>query len=405
MRLTALLFLFVFTGVLISAGDADAQSVGFFPSTIELNDALRGQDYQTRTTLVNQASESRIFTLKASGDTAGWTAFALPESPDEAVDQVTVPAQSEVEILVTVTVPQSAPNGDISGKNTFDGYTEDSFANREGLVTGFEQPVRVKVTGDQMIDLRVGDVTARDVEVGRPLTITAQLTNQGNVDTAPQLSVDIFRLPGDSTDAPLDTISADLDAVPPGQSRTGSAEWDTTGRAEGRYRADYAVTLDGDRLGLGSFEFELQPPGSILPEGAIVSVDLVKPLTPGTVNRADVTFENTGDVEVRAQFTGHLYKDAAALSEAATPDYLNVAPGERVVLSAYFDLPKGNAVYELRGRAYFEGAETEEIAVPFAIGGTGEPTVTRWLAIGGGAFVGLGALVMGAAWAMRRRPV
>jgi hypothetical protein len=105
---------------------------------------------------------------------------------------------------------------------------------------------------------------------------------------------------------------------------------------------------------------------------------------------------------VRAQFSGHLYHESIALGEAKTPDSLDVSPGERVVLSAYFDLPEGKADYELRGRAYFEGVQTDEVAVPFAVGASGERTITGWLALAGGAVAGLGVLVMTGAWAIRR---
>ena len=388
---------------LVAVHETQAQSVGFFPSAIELENALRGQEYQTRTTLVNQDDEARIFTMLASGDTAAWTRFTLLEEPGEPVGQVLVPPESEAVVLVTVAVPDTAPNGAVVGKNAYDGYTEKAFESREGLVSGFEQPVRINVTGDQVIDLRVGDVSARNVEVGQPLRVTAALANQGNVDVKPDLTFDIYKLPGDAAADPLDTVSAELVMVPPGQSRTPSATWDTAGRAPGHYRADYVLSLDGERLALGSFEFALAPAGSVTPSGSIIAVDLVRPLIPGAVNRADVTFENTGGVPVRAHFTGHIYAGATALSEAATPDSLTVDPGEKVTLSAYFDLPEAEDQYELRGRAYFEGEQTDEVAVGFALGTDGETSVTKWLALGGLAVVAAGILAMSTAWFIRRR--
>jgi hypothetical protein len=386
------------------SGGAQTQSLGFFPSTIELENGLRGQRYESKTTLVNQTGEPRIFALAAGGDTAPWTTMTSANDPDASpIDQITVPAESEVEVIVTIAIPETAPNGEVRGVNTYDGYTQEAFRTREGLVTGFQQPVRIVVTGDQVLDLRVGDVSARTVEVGQPLRVRTQLTNQGNVDTVADLALEFFALPPDaSAQHHIDSFASRLDSIAPGQSGTVETAWDTAERAPGRYRADYAVSLEGERLALGSFEFELVPAGSLTRTGVIVDVTVVDPVAPGAINRADVQFENTGQVDSLAHFAGHVYMDGVAIAEAESPDALTVRPGEQVTLSAFFRLPQGEGDYELRGRVFFEGSQTDEAAAAFQVAGAGNDTIITAMAVGGALAVAVGSALVGGAWLSRR---
>jgi hypothetical protein len=251
--------------------------------------------------------------------------------------------------------------------------------------------------------LRVGDVSARTVEVGQQLRVRTQLTNQGNVDTVADLALEFFALPADASgEQHLDSFSARLDKVAPGQSGTVETAWETTGRAPGRYRADFAVSLDGERLALGSFEFELVPAGSLTRTGVIVDVTVVSPLAPDAINRADVQFENTGQVDSLAHFAGHIYMDGAVIAEAQSPDALTVRPGEQVTLSAFFRLPPGEGDYELRGRVFFEGAQTEEAAAQFSVAGAGSDTIITAMAVGGALAVAVGSALVGGAWLSRR---
>jgi hypothetical protein len=316
-----------------------------------------------------------------------------------------VPPATEIEVLVTIAIPETAPNGDVDGVNAYDGYTEEAFREREGLVTGFEQPVRIRVTGDQVIDLRVGDVSARNVEVGHPLRIQTQLTNNGNVDTAAHLALEFYQLPHDpQVDRAIDMMQSPLEAVRPGKSSTLSTEWPTEGRDPGRYRADYVLQHDGERLAIGSFEFELMPAGSLVPAGEIVSIDVLRPVSPNAINRADITFENTGEVDSLAHFEGQVVKDGVAFAVAESPDPLMVRPGEQVLLSAFFQMPRGaDGDYEIRGRVYFEGVQTDEVSATFSVAGAGENSIVTAMAVGGALAVVVGVALVGGTWLSRRR--
>jgi hypothetical protein len=385
-----------------------AQSLGFTPSSIELKNGLRGQQYEITTTLVNQTDDPRIFSLRAAGAIGGWIEFAEPSAPGTSIDAMTVPAGSKVALLVRIAVPETAANGEYHGVNQYDGYTEETYRDRKGVVFAFEQRVAIKVTGDQFLDLRVGDVSARDIEAGQLLQVRTQLTNNGNVDTQAEIALSFFRADEGTgtTGSPLDEVRSKLEPVRPGKSTTAETGWETSGQRPGNYLATYSVTLQGERLKSGSFEFSILASGSLAREGRITAIQIVRPINPGGMSRADVTFRNEGEVASRARFQGEVLQEGVAIAAAESPAELLVRPGEEVVLSAFFELaPDANGEFELHGRVQFEGAETEEASLAFSVGGDGEPSLALQLWLGGVGAFALGASTLGGAWMLRRRRV
>jgi hypothetical protein len=397
------------TGLLVAASavgfasrDAAAQSVGFHPSTIELQDALRGQRYELAVELINQADEERLFEIASAGEVAEWLTFADPEDAEAEVSSITVPANSEVRLDLFVEIPETAANGHHSGMNTYDGYTPEAARERSGLVIGFQQPIEINVTGDQVLDLQAGDVFASNVEVGQPLRVQVQLNNRGNVDARADFQAAIWPAADDGTGDAAAEVETQLERVPAGKSSTAVTEWDTAGRTPGEYRAEYTIALEGDRIAAGEFMFELLPYGSAARAGVIQSLTVVEPIEAGAMGRADAVFKNEGAIDSLARFEGQLFQDGVPIAEAESPDSLLVRPNEEVLLSAFFPIPEeASGEFEVRGRVYFEGAQTDEASAPFTIGGGGGLPST--VMMGGAAALAVGMVTLGGAWALRRR--
>lgn len=383
-------------------GGVSAQSAGFHPSTMTIENALRGQRYEISTSLINQSDESQEFRLSSTGDSEAWITFAEPGAPLALLTEITVPAKSEVELLVAVEVPKAAANGTYDGMNHFDGEPAGEDGHGSVLLS-FQQPVSIAVTGDQVVDLRSNGVSALSVEVGQPLRIEVPLTNAGNVDAEPRFEALVYPDTATGRADPAATIEQALETIRAGQSGTPVAEWPTSGMEPGTYWASYTVSLDSDSIEQGEFSFELLAVGSAVRSGIIQSLTVVEPLQPGTIGRADAVFENQGQVDAVARFEGQLMKDGVAVATAESPGDLRVGPGEQATLSAYFPLADdAEGTFELRGRVYFEGAQSDEAMARFSLAGDGGLDMGM-LAAGGILALAAGLVVLASGVALRRR--
>jgi hypothetical protein len=81
-----------------------------------------------------------------------------------------------------------------------------------------------------------------------------------------------------------------------------------------------------------------------------------------------------------------------------------VRPGEQVLLSAFFQMPRGaDGDYEIRGRVYFEGVQTDEVSATFSVAGAGDNSIVTAMAVGGALAVVVGVALVGGTWLSRRR--
>lgn len=354
-------------------GPSEAQnsSIGFYPSELNLEHGLRGQLFEVSTFLVNNDDEARIFTLNARGDIAEWVSYAHPDDPSIPIDQIDVAPEIEQKVLVRIKIPDDAANGVHVGVNELNGYNVAAFESREGVVLGFSQRLSIAVSGDQVVDVRVGAVQVPDVEVGQPVPFRANLTNLGNVAVRPNISI-AFLAHGEamrSDPVEVADIAEQTEPVRTRERRTVAVVWDATGQAPGLYTADYRITVQDQEIDSGTVDFEIAPFGSLRRGGSITAIEFVDPPEPGTVSHAVVTFHNSGSIESRAAFVGQLHQDGQAIQQATSPGEVLARPGDDASIDAFIDIPAdAQGTYELRGRVFFEGSETEEFTRSFSIG-------------------------------------
>jgi hypothetical protein len=293
---------------------------------------------------------------------------------------------------VYLNIPDGTPNGTYSGTIH---YRSQLTNQPNGVVLSLDQPVSVAVSGNQVLNLSVVDVSVRDVEVGQPLRIEAAMTNNSNVNVTPVLSVNIAT----SANLSVATLDQPFEAYKPGESKKVVAlEWSTAGQQPGAYTAPYTIKVQGRPFGQGMLAFHMLPVGSLSRAGRIESVTFHGSLSAGSIARADVVFRNTGKSDVLAQFTGQISRNGQLIAPTVAQTALLAPVGQTVTLNVFFPVEK-NGRYELRGRVTYEGAQTDEISKSFLAGGwlgyLTSPTVI--------AIVILLLVAGGVAWVLVRR--
>ncbi len=371
------------TPLLLAAHPVSAQEgtgsnvagIGVFPSTVGVENALRGERYEQGTTLLNSASEERIFALEAQGEFAEWVTFAAKDKPETLLTEVTVPPQGETHIWVYITVPDGTPNGDYTGEIS---YASRSATSEARVVLGITQGINVSVTGEQVLDVRLGDIFLRNIEVGQPLRVETRIVNQSNITVTPSIVASIVSSAGIEVASDL---QARTEPFKSGEEKSVVAlEWDSSGQQPGDYVLKYQMLAQGEEFANGELPFTLAAFGSLDRGGEIVSIEFAGQLTAGTVGRADISFRNTGATDVQAEFLGDLYRDGDLIGPVESRLDVLVTPGNIGVLNAFFDIDE-SGTYELRGRVHFAGISTDEMSASFSTPGAGWSLPTTLIAV------------------------
>lgn len=205
-----------------------AAGLGVGPSTLQVNNAVRGEDYKQIFLVQNPSNQEGAYSITATGEAALWLSFWKLQTPNMPANTVTIPATGEASIQLNIDVPTDAIDGKyeatIMVANTAAGITQDGTsvqlaAQVELTVTvngGDFIPVPVATT---LVPNRAGVLTATSFQgetvLGSRIKILAQFTNTGDLDTKARFVGDAY-----CDGKPFDRIISDEVLVPVGQTAT-----------------------------------------------------------------------------------------------------------------------------------------------------------------------------------------
>ena len=379
---TRLLALLALLSVLsLAAAQPGEGSLGVSPTRLDVPDARRGETYQRAITLQNQFDAPTDVTLEGFGETGAWTAFSPGAS-------LTLPARGNATVLLNVTVPADAQNGDHEGHVQ---VATEPKGDPEGSGYGVRYAVSVvlgvTVGGEETRRVTGISLDAPDVERGAPALALLALRNDGNVRATVTARAQAFPLDGG---APAAQGEARATLVP-GETRV--VEIPLAGLALGQYRV--RATLDAPDAHEAEAHLKVVEPGTLGKSGLLRAILHAPRATEGRPLHVTVLFENTGNATIGgARFVGTVSRLGQDVAVLETPT-LVVRPGERVELGA-FHTPDAAGEHVIRGRVLYDGFQTPVSESLFTVEGsaTGSRTpLPLWTALAG--------LALAAAW-MRR---
>lgn len=379
-----------FAGYLISpAAFADGLAVG--PSALEIKDALRGGDYERLIILFNPGDEETTYTLGAIGDAGAWISFWDINALDTSVERVNMPAHDEKSLLVKITIPPDAENGQHEAIIIVASVpSKSNQGGGQAVSISAQVHVTVMVTGDQLLMGTVNNISTTDTEVNQPLQIKISFKNTGNVVAKPQIAVEIS-----SNGDIIDSISFEDAQIKPEKVEVIPVEWDTTGRQAGNYSAHVVVSLDGTTITEKDLEFALLPLGTLSRSGMLTEISLQGEPKEASLVVILATFVNTGQINTRAKFVGEVYCNSD-LIDVVESDEILIAVGESDVLRSYLRL-ENSGKYQIEGYINFEGKKTEVKKLSFSVGNTGDEAESESSPMGwiGGIAAGIAGLIIG----------
>jgi hypothetical protein len=387
---------------LAALGSAGAQGIGVAPAMIELEDALRGAEYTNLLTVFNREESDLVAEVTGQGEAGQWASLRPLDDETTTLDSVVVAANSQTRVLLRVTVPPDAPNGPHEGSIGLQTVAPEGEGDGggTGATVGVGVALTINVTGTQNLTGEVLDMSADDVEVGYPLRVQTTFHNTGNVKAQPDIRLQVK----DSLGTVVAEAAYGDTTVDSGATQAIHSEWDTTGAENGDYVAGVSVLLGGQAIDIRDLPFKILPPGTLTRQGDLESLTLENEPYPNGVAKIVATFRNTGQIDTRATFTGEVYHKSALIDSVSSQELL-VEPRQSVALDAFADVLEAGT-YTVTGKVNYEGKETEEKELTFAVvspggGGDDELPIWLWAVIGGAALMVAVAIVAGS-WALVR---
>jgi len=367
MRAVIILFLAIIACAFFLA-TALAGGVGVAPTRLELEQAMRGGEYDRTIVVMNPGEEVAAYTLSASGDAGQWIRFYEDADSTVPMDRVSVPANERTTLVVRFAIPDDAASGrydatiavvsvppELGKGEAGKGATGGAAVSVQASVA-----VEIEVTGTQILSGVVEGITAQDTEVNYPLRITVHFRNTGNVVANPEISVAIFK------DLILiDNYSFTDAKIKPNSGESIPVEWQTKGHSEGEYVARVTVSLDGEVTATEDLAFQLLPVGTLTREGQLVSLSPEGEPVLGRILKILATFANTGQIESPAKFVGEVYRDGVLIESIESQELLVLAKN-RAVLASYFKVQEPG-LYTIKGQVNFGGKVTRMEEVSFDV--------------------------------------
>ena len=343
------------------------ESLGVFPSFLEIPDALRGGTFSRTLSVQNfDTEEVTTITIEANGDLVDWVRYTDPDTGTEDLSTFDLAPNEGRQVSLEFAVPDDVPNGEFQGQIIVQSFGGQS---SEGVGVGLTVAVQtsISVTGDEVRDASLQAVRVEPAEVGIDQRFLAAVGNAGNVRVEPRVDVTITR--DDDVVAEISSGEAFF-RVEPGESAEAYVDWETSEVAAGDYTAAFSVFDVAGRepvlVGQSTTGFRLEPTGALTRNAEFD--DLVVVNTPAIGGEAVIEgrVSNTGQLEIQAVLDADVsIGGAAPIALTSLPQ--RIGPGGSATLELRVPIESAGS-YEVTALVNYDGVETETLSVGFAPG-------------------------------------
>jgi hypothetical protein len=339
-----------------------AAGLGSSPPSIEITDALRGNNYQRTIRFFSSAEEPVTLSLSANGAISDWVTYYSFDEPNKPITEALVSEKSNVTIITKIAIPADASNGEYIGSLNADTKPSDSIISGAGVAVSLHTSIvmNISITGVQKLEGSVDRVEIENTEIGLPLNIDVSFRNTGNVIANPIFNVKIIQ-----NENIIDEFSNSETVIDVDSSDTIGLQWDTSGNNSGAYNAEISVQLGDTQIYDERIAFRILPRGGLSSEGRLTGIMTEGKSEVGTMTKILATFENTSVVEALVNGYAEIYLDEALLTVLDSAQ-LEVNGGEQGTLTFYFN-PDQPGDYEIKVHAIISGRETNTVQLSLTV--------------------------------------
>ena len=343
---------------------ASAMGIGIGPSRLEITDALRGTEYTKTISISNPSEIDNIYILTSEGKAGEWMSFYELEDCEDfstPIEQISVSGKENYYIIVKIDIPPDIASGIYNATICVQTLPPDEKKMGVGTVIKATSKITIGVTGEEIIDGVVNSIYLEKVETGYPLEISTVFKNTGNVEVKPKIDVVIFQ-----DDIIIHSFSHQNASVKPSKTDIITAIWNTTkANMPGDYEANVTVLLDERVLKSDNLPFEIFPFGTLSRNGNLTDILIEGDFIIDSPLIIKAVFQNSGQIETSAKFTGDIYKDSKLIDNIIS-DELIAEKNKEVILKSYFK-PTTSGNYLIKGNVIYSGKETPIKEVTFIV--------------------------------------
>jgi len=270
----------------------------------------------------------------------GWVTF-------EPGTNFTMIPGTQFHLKAIVQPPKDMPNGNYAGLVTMrasPSAVNGSSNNRMTIAAAVALKTAVEITGEQVVNWKVNDISVSDTEEGLPLKFSVVIFNSGNVKAMPRIVVDILNQ--NKTSVLKSESFSDAEVLPSVTSRLNFTV-SSDGLAVGQYWADVKI-YSGDNLSKESvLTVDVLEKGSLRITGDLVQVWCPTWADVGHVVSVNAIFRNTGELVTSAKFKGEVHL-GDVLADVLESDELDVPVGGQMNVTMYYT-PRETGRYVIGG--------------------------------------------------------
>lgn len=256
---------FLIAGIFLMVIPISTFAIGMMTKPIVFENVLRGQTVEETLTVLNSDDQDIIYQLSASGEIKEWTKFYQKDDKnlENPITEISVPANSKLNLIVAFTIPEDTPNGTYTGEVAI--ATVPGTGNKEKMSVSIAQrvsrQVSIAVTDKEILDFDTSIIPNKySLASGDPLIIKVIYTNNGNVSIKPDIHLKIIRIKtGEVIHNAIYPYPENEAAVKPFERKIlpEFIKWQTAGYPKERYRAEIEVLLNGKKYFEKSFRFRV----------------------------------------------------------------------------------------------------------------------------------------------------
>lgn len=221
----------------LSAYYVFAQGIGISPSYLEIS-VLRNSENRDQFKIFNPTDHNIDFYVH-NDEFSDWFEF----SPNSG----TIIPGSNQDIKIKVDIDSFVANGNYDSLIIIDVGTDQE--QDVALNIGTAIKTRIKVTGKQIIDLVIGEISVESSDVRNPVTFGFDVLNNGNVAFSPKTYIIIKK--GDYV---IDRFEEQLDLIEPGKRKQYDVDWKG---GIGDYKAQISIFVNDDLIKKSVVDFNI----------------------------------------------------------------------------------------------------------------------------------------------------
>lgn len=358
--ISALVCAFLFA-LLLLPGHALAFGVAIGPQTIDIDNAMRGIEYERVVTVFNPSGIECTYRIGAEGDIASWLTF-YDRTTQKAVERLSIAGESNVTLIFKVKIPSDT----INNKYAATIFAETALGSEDGTsgastVLRSTSALTVKVSGEQIVSGTIGTITVKDTEAGLPMRVLVNFQNTGNVSIQPKIDAVVSKGNDEIT-----TFTYNKTTIKPDSQENIPVEWVTAKDQVGDYVTRITVSLGDNILETKEIPFKVLAPGTLTKTGEFVSLGYDGKPALDSMLKIQSLFKSTGQADVRAKLIGEVYYDGNLIDTIKSEETL-VPVDQTGTLISYLKLQK-TGEYAVKAYVSYEGKQTgvKEIKVNVA---------------------------------------